>query len=94
MMNQEGWAAAFARVRPPTLDPEELAYTREVIRPHLDSSHFPTAFACLYGDEAAHRAGYPSLGLSLRAGYEAAFEDACLSEITPEAALLALPQNT
>jgi len=88
MMTQEGLVAAFAGLRPPTLDAEELAYTREVILPHLDSTHFPTVFACLYGDEAAHSVGYPPLGLSPRAGYAVAFDETREGEVAAEAALL------
>lgn len=91
MMTQEGLAAAFAGMRQPTLDAEELAYTREVIRPHVDSTHFPSVFACLYGDEAARSVGYPALGLSARAGYAVAIEDAGRGEVAPEAALLGPP---
>ena len=93
MMTQEGLAAAFAGAQQPTLDPDDLAYTREVIRPYLDSAHFPTAFACLYGDEAARSVGYPALGLSARAGYAVALEDARQAPVTPEAALLSPPSG-
>ena len=75
MMAQEGQAAAFAGAMQPTLDPEDLTYSREVIRPYLDSQHFPTVFSCLYGDEAAREVGYKPLGLSPRAGYAVALAD-------------------
>ena len=88
MMAQEGLAAVFAGARELALDPEELAYTRDVIRPHLDSTNFPIVFACLYGDEAAWSVGYPTLGLSPRAGYALALAEARADDITPEAALL------
>jgi hypothetical protein len=67
MMTQEGLTAVFAGVQEPVLDIDEMAHARVVMRPHLDSTHFPTAFACLYGDEAARSVGYPPLGLSARA---------------------------
>ena len=76
MMAQEGSAAAFAGAQQPSLDPEELAYAREVIEPYRDSSDFPTTFACLYGDEIAASVGYPALGLPMRAGYAVALDAA------------------
>lgn len=75
MLAQEGGAAAFAEV-PLTLDADEVAYTRAVITPHLDTTAFPTAFACLYGDAAARSVGYESLGLSPDAGFALALHDA------------------
>jgi hypothetical protein len=48
----------------------------EVIQPHLDLEHYPTQFACLFGDEAAKAVGYPPLGLSARAGFAVALEKA------------------
>jgi hypothetical protein len=70
MMSLEGSARAFAGAKEPALDADDLAYTREIIRPHLDAlafEDFPTVFACLFGDEPACRVGYPPLGLSNRA---------------------------
>lgn len=69
MLVQEGLTLAFAGAHPVVLDHDELKYSREVIRPHLDTADFPVAFACLYGDTAANTVGYPSLGLSANAGY-------------------------
>lgn len=76
MMAQEGSAAAFAGLRQAQLDPEELEYSREVLRPYRDTTNFPIAFACLYGDEIAVSVGYPGLGLSPRAGYAVALDEA------------------
>lgn len=84
MMLQEGFVALFAGDQYPALDPEELAYSREVIRPHRNSTNYPTVFACLYGDEAAYSVGYPLLGLSPRAGYSVAWEDAREMGVVPE----------
>ena len=75
MLAQEGQAAAFAGTVQ-LLDAEELAYTRAVVTPHLDTTSFPTAFACLYGDDAARAVGYLPLGLSTNAGYAPALDDA------------------
>lgn len=73
MMVQEGLALAFAGAQPVAQDQDELAYSREVIRPHFDTTDFPVAFACLYGDAAASAVGYPSLGLSVDAGYSVGY---------------------
>ncbi len=87
IMQQEGLAAVFAGGLPFALDADDLAYSREVILPHLDSPHFPTIFACLYGDEAAKSAGYAPLGLSPRAGFAVAYDEAQKGKLTPEVAL-------
>jgi hypothetical protein len=58
------------------LDDVDLAYTAQVIKPHLDTTDYPTLFACLYGDGAANSVGYPPLGLSERAGFALALEEA------------------
>jgi hypothetical protein len=76
MMDQEGRAAVFAGSRSPALDDEDMAYTREVIEPYLETTDYPTVFACLYGDEAAKSVGYPPLGLSERAGFALALAEA------------------
>lgn len=92
MMLLEGTARAFAGATTPALDEEELAYTREVIEPHLDCrafEDFPTAFTCLYGDEAARRLGYPPLGLSSRAGCALGLAEARQATVTPEAVFAA-----
>ena len=87
MMAQEGLAAAFAGLQALAFDQEDLAYSREVICPFLDSTRFPTIFACLYGDQAAKSVGYQPLGLSARAGYAIALDQVHQDNITPEAAL-------
>lgn len=71
-MTQEGKALAFAGLASPALPHDELAYSREVIAPHLDAADQPTVFACLFGDEAAGKAGYPQMGLPKNAGVEVA----------------------
>jgi len=88
MMAQEGLAAAFAGERQISLDSEELEYSREVIQPHRNTTDFPTAFACLYGDEIAVSVGYPALGLPARAGYAVALADALARDVSPHEALL------
>lgn len=76
LLAQEGQAAAFAGAHAPKLDTDELAYTRAVIAPQPGTTSFPTAFACLYGDDAARSVGYVPLGLSADAGYALALHDA------------------
>ncbi|WP_189007026.1 hypothetical protein [Deinococcus roseus] len=69
MLDQEGQAQRFAEI-PLTFSAEELEYTSEVLRPHLQSTHFPTLFTCMYGDHIAEKVGYPPQGLSDLAGFE------------------------
>jgi hypothetical protein len=88
-MAQEGRAATFAGAPGPALEADDLAYSREVIAPHLESDHKPTIFACLYGDEAARSVGYSPLGLSARAGFAVALADTRAASVSPEAALAA-----
>lgn len=88
MLQQEGFAAVFAHVDEPSLFADELAYSHEVIAPYRTADAYPSVFACLYGDEAAASLGYPTLGLSPRAGYALALAEAQTSAITPEMALL------
>ena len=74
-MTQEGGAAAFAGTDF-ALSADELTYTRAVVTPHLDTTAFPTVFACLYGDLAARSVGYRPLGLSNDAGFALALHAA------------------
>lgn len=87
MMEQEGRALHFAGLTEPALEPEDLAYTREVIDPHRETTEFPLQFACLYGDGAAKAKGYRPLGLSEDAGWALALAEARGSGEPPEAAL-------
>lgn len=75
MLQQEGFAMSKAGYATPTLDPEDLDYTREIIAPHIASEHYPTQFACLFGDKAAETLGYEPIGLSERAGLALALND-------------------
>ena len=76
MLEQEGYATARAGCATPSLDAEDLAYTRTVIDPHLDAHDRATVIACLFGDRAAIALGYPPQGLSERAGLALALSDA------------------
>jgi hypothetical protein len=75
MLAQEGFAMAQAGCIEPALDADDLAYTREVIRPYLDTKDYSTIIACLFGDEAARSLGYAPVGLSARASFALALHD-------------------
>jgi hypothetical protein len=76
MLAQEGYAMTMAGSTTPTLDPDDLAYTREVLAPYLHQTDQPTLIAALYGDPAARQLGYTPLGLSPRAGLALALDNA------------------
>ena len=78
-MQQEGRAMAFAGCIP-HLDADDIAYTRQVIAPLMDTDNYPVCFAAMLGDEAARQMGYEPLGLSARAGFEVALIDALMEE--------------
>lgn len=74
-MQLEGFALHRAGVTI-TIDDEELDYTREVIRPLLDTRDMPTTVAALFGDAAADSLGFARQGLSPWAGLQLALRDA------------------
>jgi len=74
MLIQEGQVAAFAQL-PAPLDADDLAYSRTVLQAYLDSDHYPTCMAAIFGDEAARTLGYTPLGLSSYAGIGVALAD-------------------
>jgi hypothetical protein len=76
MLAQEGYAMAMAGHSLTSLDDDELAYTREVIAPNLDSKDYSTIITSLFGDFAAATLGYEPMGLSERAGFALALSDA------------------
>ena len=78
-MLQEGLAARFAGTGVDDVSEAE----RTLLRTHLDSEHFPTIIACLYGDEAALKCGYDPLGLPERAGLRFAASDGFLGGRDP-----------
>lgn len=75
MLEQEGYAMARAGCTSPSLDADDLAYTRTVIAPHLAARDRATVISCLFGDTAANTLGYPPQGLSDRAGLAVALHD-------------------
>ena len=66
---QEGLAARFGGTPEHRLGDSATALTAKVVGRHLDADRFDTCFACLYGDDAARRAGYDPLGLPPWAGF-------------------------
>jgi hypothetical protein len=76
MLAQEGHVMATAGCTEPSLDAEDIAYTREVLTPLLDAQDTQTCMACLFGDAAAGALGYTPHGLSPWAGLAVALHDA------------------
>ncbi len=64
----EGYALAKAGCIAPSLDADDLAYTRDVLAPLLDAEDFRTGVECLGGDVAARSLGFTPRGLSPWAG--------------------------
>jgi hypothetical protein len=75
-MVQEGFVMAAAGCIAPALDADDLVYTREILKPHLDASDEPTLIVSLFGDKAAESLGLPKMGLSERAGLALALAEA------------------
>jgi hypothetical protein len=82
MLAQEGQVMALARCSGPTLEAEDIAYTREVLIPHLGAEDTRTCIECLFGDAAARTLGFTPRGLSPWAGLALALHDARLSPAT------------
>ncbi len=76
IMAQEGYAMAMAGCSKPSLDGDDLEYTRAVIAPNLDTKDYPVVITSLFGDAAAASLGYAPPGLSERAGCALALRDA------------------
>lgn len=76
MLAQEGYATARAGCTTPSLDADDLRYTRTILAPHLDAHDRGTVIACLFGDSAAKALGYTPQGLSDRAGLALALAEA------------------
>lgn len=75
-MNQEGDAMLRAGCVEPTLDDDDLEYTRHLLAPHLDDSNARMIMESLYGDQAGQTLGFTACGLSHRAGLALALHDA------------------
>jgi hypothetical protein len=76
LMAQEGQVMALAGCTRPSLDEEDLEYTRWVLEPFLDATDMRTAIECLYGDTAGQTLGFTPRGLSDRAGLALALHGA------------------
>ena len=76
LLEQEGRVMARAGCAGPTLDPDDLEYTRHVLEPFLDAEDMRTHVECLYGDAAGAALGFTPRGLSDRAGLALALHDA------------------
>jgi hypothetical protein len=75
MLAQEGQVMAKAGCTTPDLDEEDLAYTREVLAPHLGAGDMRTCIECLFGDAAGKTLGFEPRGLSPWAGLALALHD-------------------
>ena len=82
MLAQEGQVMELAGCSGPTLEAEDIAYTREVLIPHLSAEDMRTCIECLFGDAAARTLGFTPRGLSPWAGLALALHDARLSPAT------------
>jgi hypothetical protein len=76
MLAQEGYAMRMAGCTGPSLDADDVAYTREVLLPYLEAEDMRTAIECLFGDEAGRILGFSPRGLSRWAGLALALHDA------------------
>jgi hypothetical protein len=76
MLTQEGQVMAVAGCTGPTLDAEDIDYTREVLVPYLDADDMRTCIECLFGDAAGQTLGFTPRGLSPWAGLALALHDA------------------
>jgi hypothetical protein len=82
MLTQEGHVMALAGCSGLTLEAEDIAYTREVLNPHLSAEDTRTCIECLFGDAAARTLGFTPRGLSPWAGLALALHDARLRPVT------------
>ena len=76
IMAQEGQVMAMADCAGPTLDAEDIEYTREVLVPYLDATDKRTIMECLFGDGPGATLGFTPRGLSPWAGLAVALHDA------------------
>jgi hypothetical protein len=83
MLAQEGQVMALAGCSGPTLDAEDIAYTREVLIPFLDADDRQTCIECLFGDAAARTLEFTPRGLSPWAGLALALHDARPNKALP-----------
>jgi hypothetical protein len=75
MLAQEGAVMTMAGCTGPTLDAEDVAYTREVVAPYLGAGDKRTVIECMFGDVAGRTLGFTPRGLSHWAGLALALHD-------------------
>ena len=75
ILAQEGHVMAMAGCAGPTLDAEDIEYTRQVLVPYLDAADKRTVMECLFGDAAGSTLGFTPRGLSPWAGLALARHD-------------------
>ena len=73
---QEGHVMTAAGCDGPSIDADDLAYTREVIAPFLESDDKRITIECLFGDKAGRTLGFTPRGLTHWAGLALALHDA------------------
>jgi hypothetical protein len=73
---QEGAVMAMAGCSEPVLEPDDIAYTRELLIPFLETQDMRTCIECLFGDVAARTLGFTPRGLSRGAGLAVALHHA------------------
>ena len=76
LLIQEGEVMTQAGCTEPTLDADDLEYTRATLEPHLEAADMRTTIECLFGDPAAKSLGFTPRGLSAWAGIALALHDA------------------
>ncbi len=76
MLVQEGQVMAAAGCQGPTLDEEDIAYTRIVLADYLEADDMRTCMECLFGDKPGSTLGFTPRGLSPWAGLALALHDA------------------
>jgi hypothetical protein len=77
---QEGAVMAMAGCTEPVLDPEDIAYTREVLALFMEAEDMRACIECLFGDDAGRTLGFTPRGLSPWAGLALALHDARLND--------------
>jgi hypothetical protein len=73
---QEGAVMAMSGCTEPTLDADDIEYTRDFLVPFLDTEDMRTCIECLFGDAAGRTLGFTPRGLSPWAGLALALHDA------------------
>lgn len=76
LLAQEGIVMRQTGLHAPTLEADDIEYTREVLAEYLDRNDQPTVIVALFGDVAARELGFPPLGLSPSAGLALALYEA------------------